>query len=404
MLNLSGNYVLKLNFGPNDIGIDPQNVKEFTIVQDLHKFLPEFHIKLMDSQGELTHTTPFGKSMSQVGVQIQPDLDSDVVNTFDFQVYRRMPEGLFGSSTIYDIRGLLRVDNLFAPCQSRAFISPAAALRAIASDLGIVDVNLSANLEYPLTIVQPNLSNAQFLDWLERELVGQDGEGAYSIFVSVRSGKPVLNCLTQTDLNLGPLRTRLVVNDNQVQIKELVTGQVQTYLPVLRYSVEDNYMALGAFGMKQQRSEYFDYDLAQWVTKTYAATDYTGMTDFFLIDGSDTSASESLQNNGRSGDLTGDFSGRIKSSFYSRLSQLSKLWVLTWGLPNACAGDVVKVLFAQGQSSGELQSYAYGGFWLVERVVHSLTNVHRTKLLLSREGCDTDKGSTLVPTIKKRVR
>ena len=180
MLALKGNYLLKVNFGDADVAVDVNNIKEFTIVQDLKKFLPEFHIRLIDAQGILTHLVPFGKTLTKIKVQIGESYQSPVNNAFNFQVYRRQPEGAFGSGAIYDIRGLLAVTKLFAPDMSRAFQGTiASTIQSIATEMGILNTDISPNLNYSKKLIQPHISNAQFLDWIEKAVVGVDDDGGF---------------------------------------------------------------------------------------------------------------------------------------------------------------------------------------------------------------------------------
>jgi hypothetical protein len=393
MLALQGNYILKVNFGESDVAIDVNNIEEFTIVQDLKKFLPEFHIRLIDPSGVLTHLVPFGKDINKIKVQIGESYQSQVSNSFDFQVYRREPTGTFGSGAVFDVRGLLSVEKLFAPRFCRSFDGTLAAMiQNIAEEMGISLTNISANLSYLKPVIQPNISNAQFLDWLERAMIGSDDDGGFNIFVSQRDGQPTLNCKTYRDLNLGPLRYKFLINDEPHE----------DYYPASVESIQDNYLLLGVFGAKKQRSEFFNYDTSTWDSITYDCTDFTSLTDFFAIDGDDSEESEHMHAMGTSNGFSANFRGHVLGNFYSRLEGLSKMWILTWGQPNICPGDIVKVLFAQGQSSGILQSFQFSGNWMVERVVHSLTSTHRTRLLLTRNGMDTDKDSTLVRAVKQR--
>lgn len=393
MLALKGNYLLKVNFGDADVAIDVNNIKEFTIVQDLKKFLPEFHIRLIDAQGILTHLVPFGKTLTKIKVQIGESYQSPVNNAFNFQVYRRQPEGAFGSGAIYDIRGLLAVTKLFAPDMSRAFQGTiASTIQSIATEMGILNTDISPNLNYSKKLIQPHISNAQFLDWIEKAVVGVDDDGGFNVFVSQRDGQPTLNCKTYRDLNLGPLRYKFIINDEPVE----------DYYPASMIGIEDNYLLFGVFGAKKQRAGYFNYDTSAWVEEDYDYTDFTSLTDFFAIDGDDSEDSEHMHSFGTSNDFSSNFRGHVLGNYYSRLEGLTKMSILTWGLPNICPGDVVKVLFAQGQRAGTLQSFQFSGNWLVERVVHSLTSTHRTRLTLTRNGMDTDKDSTLVRAVKQR--
>lgn len=386
MLILKGNYVIKLDFGKDDVAVDTSNIKEFTIVHDMNKMLPEFRIQLYDPQGALTHVIPFDKSMSRVGVQISDSLKNVVYNNYNFVVYRRQPEGVFASGAVYDIRGLLDVNSLFAPSFPRSFSGTlASTLETIAGELGVDKTDISPNLNYVKAIVQPNWSNMMFLNYLSKNMVGSDGDAGYNIFVRQREGKSTFVCRSFKELHKEPVQIKLLVNDLPVE----------DFFPVLDYQIFDNYKLFGSFGGKVQDYNYFDYYNSEFVEGQVLASEMFSLSEFFLIDGDDQEGSIQIDC-GTNNEFTRDFKGKIRSGFFRRLNNLNKIWCLTWGQPNVCAGDVAKLLFAQGKASGNLQSYQFSGYWLVERVVHSLTDTYRTRFLLTRCGLDTDKGTTLV--------
>jgi len=78
------------------------------------------------------------------------------------------------------------------------------------------------------------------------------------------------------------------------------------------------------------------------------------------------------------------------------------MWITTIGLSNMTPGKVVQVFFPHGADAGNLYSYQYSGYWLVERVVHNIGDTFMTKLLLTRNGLDTDKETTLLKSTNKR--
>lgn len=393
MFSLDGNYFLQILFGGQDVAIDNQNIEEFTVVQDLRKMLPEFRIRLHDASGVLTHLAPFGKDMSNVTVRFGNIQVVDEQNIFDFTVYRRLPEGQYGPSAVYDIRGLLKVKKLFAPNYCRGFKGTIASMiQSLGAEIGVDAVDVSSSLNYVKTFIQPNWNNMTLFNYLERELLGSDGDGGYNIFVKVDKGKSTLVCKSHKDLMLGPIKFKFMVRDDKFE----------DYFPILDYAIEDNYMLSGVFGSKNQEVEYVDYYTTEKKNDSYPASDMITLTDYMLIDGDDEEGSDSLQNNGSSNDFTPDFKGRAKSIFYGRLMELSKFWMQTWGISTVCPGDVIQVMFAHSQDGENLARYQFAGLWIVERVVHSITNTYRTQLLLRRSGIDTDVTTTLLKSRKKR--
>jgi len=395
MIELKGNYLLKCDFGGVNANINSQNIIEFTIIQDMHKFLPEVRVQLSDPQGIMTHLIPYDKNMAQMSVQVNKSIkgQESVYNDFDFTIFRRQPEGQYGSSAHYDIRGLLDMEPLFAPSYSRGWNqSIRTTLQEIATELGCDNTEISASLDYPQLIIQPSCSTIDLLEMLKRRLIGQAGEGAFEIFIRRKNGRSTFVCKCLEDLFRSTIKYKFIVND--VPVKD--------YFPIVDYEVMDNYKLFGIFGGKQQDYTYFDYENSKFVEESIEAQSFFSLADYFLIDGDDNIQSDTLQETGSTNVFTTDFQNVAKANYYRRLNSLVKMWVMTWGLPNMTPGEVVQVLFAQGQVSGNLQAYQFSGYWLVERVVHMFGDTHRMKLLLTRNGVDTDRPTTLLPATTKK--
>lgn len=389
MLNYEGNYFLKVTFGQDNLSIDPSNIKELVVEQDINRFLPSFSLKFVDAQGLLTHIAPSDKTLSKLTFQIGKDLvnKSGDYNDFDFSVFRRQPVGDFTSSSIYDATGLLDTDALHAPTYCRGFSGLVSeTLQTIGAELGCTEFEISDNLKYRRNIVQPNWSNAEMLTWFRSFLRGTDDESAYQIFVKRVNGKSTLVCRTLKDLFKQGIKYKFIVNNNPVE----------DFYPAFDYEIFDNYKIFGTFGSKKQTYYYFDYFTSEFKTGEIEATEMYSLSDYFLIDSDDIQDSNSIDTLGRNTESDEDFKYFAKGKLFNRLNCLAKMWITTWGIPNIAPGDLVQVLFAQGKEIGSLQSYQYSGYWMVERAVHSFAGTHRTKLLLTRNGVDTDKGTTLL--------
>src|SRR3972149_8689457 len=118
----SGRYYLRLQFGEDDIFTNPSTLKELTIVQDLEHFFPMFSLSLTDNTGDLIHIVPFDRGMSKVYIELADDIQSKNRNSWDFMVCRRKPiadqSQPYG---IYTINGLLNVPKVFSPDYCRGF-------------------------------------------------------------------------------------------------------------------------------------------------------------------------------------------------------------------------------------------------------------------------------------------
>jgi len=91
-----------------------------------------------------------------------------------------------------------------------------------------------------------------------------------------------------------------------------------------------------------------------------------------------------------------------KNSYQNRLVGLLKMWILVPGMANLTPDKTVSILF--GTSAETISSHQYSGYWLVEKVIHMFGEKFMTRILLTRNGIDTDLMTTLVrPNILKRV-
>ena len=100
---------------------------------------------------------------------------------------------------------------------------------------------------------------------------------------------------------------------------------------------------------------------------------------------------------GRTNDFDGEFQGWAEGSYANRLVDLVQMWITTQGLPNALPGQTVQIFFPQGAASNNLYSYMAQGFYLVKSVVHNCGSIFTTKLLLTRQGVDTNVSTSLLP-------
>jgi hypothetical protein len=174
----------------------------------------------------------------------------------------------------------------------------------------------------------------------------------------------------------------------------------QDYLPVFTYKIFDNYKILGVFASKAQAYSYYDYYAGDFVNETATLDNFLSLSKYFLIDQADTMDSNCMTSLGRTNESTKDFKNEVYASYYNRTANAVKMWITTWGTQNICPGDRVEVLFGQGVSSGNLATCQYSGKWLVEKTIQSFGKTNRMKILLMRNGLDTDKATSLLEATK----
>jgi len=389
-------YYLRVKFGDTDVPLSISNLRELTVVQDMHRFLPEFRMKVVDATGAITHVLPFDKKMNTAFIEWAQDLDSETPNSITFDVYQSEPDSDQSTpATIYDIQGLMSIEGLMGPDYSRSFSGNVdTSLTAVATEFGTDEIDISSSLAYSKDLIQPYQSNIQFLSYYRDRLIGANGEHTYKCFIKVSEGTSTFVFKNIEELISDQVSYKFSLSDTKYEDR----------YPIFNYAMYNNYKSYIAFAAQSQAYAYFDYNTTEFVRAEESIDDYLSLTDYFLVDTGDTSGSNCLVNYGRNNDFTTDFKGPAKSSYGNRLYGMVKLWITTQGLTNACPGQTVEVFFPFGLQADALCSYQYSGYWLVERVVHNFGGHFLTKLLLTRNGLDTDQGTTLLPaTMKKRV-
>lgn len=389
-LELTGNYFLRVEFGGNLVGIEPSMIKEVSITQDLDTFLPSFRLAFMDSSGLLREAFPYDSTLNKVSIEIGKHFGSDKLNKFDFRVLRRTPT----SDGIYEVAGILDVDNLFDNDRSRSWSqSIKTTLQQICeNDLEIFDHEISDSLDYSKTLVQPESTNAQFLNYLKKNLIGKGNQAGYQCTIRNSVGKRVFLFRSLDELFVDPVRYRfLVISDRPFE----------DHYPVIGYNIHDNSGLMRTFTSKQIDYSYFDFDTGVLVDSSRTISEVPSLTEQFLINDDDFSGTQ-LCDIGRSNDFTTDFSGKTRSYYYNNVSNLINMWATTWGLENAVPGDIVRLVFTDSFRGGNLNVYQHSGYWLVRKVVHLFGTDFQTNLLLTRGGVDTEASNTLTEATNRK--
>ena len=103
ILEVVGNFYLRINFGDQIVPIQPGMIREVSITQDINSFLPTFRIAIQDTGNYLTNIIPYDKSLNTVNIEIGKTIFSNDLNLFNFRVLRRTPT----ADGIYEISGIL---------------------------------------------------------------------------------------------------------------------------------------------------------------------------------------------------------------------------------------------------------------------------------------------------------
>jgi len=392
ILELQGNYFLKVEFGGTVIPIQPQMIREISITQDLNTILPTFRIAFQDAGGTLINLIPYDKDLNDVFIVIGKTLASNTLNAFKFKVLRRQ-----GKDGVYEIAGHLDVPNLINTTECRGWKDQT--VKKTLEDLALKEMfvqstEVGASLSKVKNIIQPAWTTAKLLNYLKTNLIGREGEKGYFSYIKNIASEQIFVFKSIEELYSGPIKYKFVVGEE---------GYVDL-IPILTYEIFDDSSLIANFGAKSQKYGYFDYATG---TPTYDAVtieEVPGITEFFTINNDDTSNGDPQCTMGRSNSFTDDFKGVVGGGYTKRLSTPLKMWATTWGQEGLAPGDLVQVVFSESMNKGNLFVYQHTGNWMIERVVHFFDTSFHTLMLLTRGGIDSDFDSALTSVMKRIKR
>lgn len=384
----TGGYKLTLTIGNTIVPIQPQMIQELTISQDIDQILPTFKMIIKEPSGLLGEIIPLDRDANRISLKITGIFGDDFSNEFKFLVKRRKAS----SSKEYAVEGVLDVPGLFDPPKLRALTGDVydSIVNIVVDELNISpDVGLS--LHFDKTIIQPTWTNAQLFRYLKANLTGVNQQSGYYCFIKNIDNTPIFVFKSINELVAQKSTFNFMIGYKQFE----------DYRPVVEYHVIDSSQFLGSFGTKTQSYSYFDYDTGAYKNKVIDLTDYPSLAEQFLID-DDSDIVGMTPVKGRYNDFALDFDGKIRNSYYNRLTGLINMWISTWGEENIVPGDIVKVVFNEAFASGDFFLYQHSGYWLVKRVVHILTSSFMTNILLTRNGVDTSIANTLLEAVHQK--
>ena len=337
-MQFAGGYKLTLTIGNVIVPIQPQMIRELTISQDVDQILPTFKMIIQESSGLLGEIIPLDKDANNIGLKITGMLGDDYSNEFKFLVKRRKTS----SSKEYAIEGVLAITGLFDPSKTRALTGNVRTniTNIVVDELGISDTDIGQSLSYDKTIIQPSWTNAQLFRYLKTNITGLNQQAGFYCFIKNIEGIPTFVFKSINELVA------------QKSIFNFMIGpkQFEDYRPVTEYHVLDSSQFLGSFGTKIQSYSYFDYNTGVYKNNSIGLANYPALAEQFLVnDDDDTIGITPVK--GRYNDFALDFEGRIRNSYYDRLTGLVNMWISTWGTENVAPGDIVKVVFNEAFAS-----------------------------------------------------
>lgn len=381
---------MDIKIGGVIVPISPSMIEELTITQDIDRILPVFKMRLKDSTGNLGEVIPYDKELNSVSIRVSRSAVPDDLNEFDFRVKRRKVT----FERMYDVEGVLDVDELIRPYRKRALSGNIKSnLEDLAkTELKISESEVSASLNYEKDLIQPNWNNITFLRWLKYNLIGRNDESCFYCFIKNIRGIKVFVFKSIGELNSAPVQHKMIVGYKHHE----------DYIPVVDYKIFDNSQIVADFGALSQSYSYFDYTNGKVVESSVSISDCPSLSELFLVDKDNNTESAAMVGLGRENSFTSDFKGKVRSNFFDRLNGLIQMWVSTWGLENVSPGDIVKVIFSEALERANLFIYEHSGYWMIKRVVHVIGQSFMTNLLLTRCGIDTELSTSLLEATKVR--
>lgn len=393
----STNYYLDIVFSGKRPQVFP-DIKQFNITSSVWAIAPTFRIKFGDPLGYYSHRVPLDNSFDKMRVAVSSTGDGQRAVIYDFDIYRRFPN----SDSLLDMSGVLSLKNTFEKKHTRSFSGTVYdTISTIASEMGIIGLDISPKLKYTKTLIQPYCNNFEFLRFLRDNLSTEDNDSAFLCYIYCKGSTPTLSFRTLTEhLNQAP-KYRFINSGNPHP--DTTSGKI--YYPILEYQVYDNYKLMYQTGLKKRNYGYFDYDSGKWVLKELLLKGNKNQIDniiplssYFSVNKTDDeNIGEGIYNNGRSNSFTSTFTGNAKANYHKNLMDLNKIYISTWGFDDLVPGDIVELLFISDIKN--FPSYQYSGKWMIEEIDMSINEYIGQRLLLTRSGITTDSKSTsLEPT------
>jgi hypothetical protein len=407
------NYYLDVKFGSgkdttdNPTGLIGQlnPIDELCIIQDINRFLPTFRLKFQDIGGIYSNLKSFDSEQNKIRISFNRNSSPEGATFFDFDVTRRFPT----SDHVYDIEGVLHVNDFFKPSKIRGFNTGNNLTKTVKDiieliglfELDVEEVDISPSLNFSKNIIQPDWTNAELLSYLKENIIGINNEAGYFCFITCKQiSDGIRKVLVFKSLKeFYSQQVKYTFADVSVPTPDQESGEMQ--YPIMDYSVYDNYKMLETSGYQNLDYSYFDYNTSEYKVQTINVKDnndkkddYYSLTQYFGIDKDSSTDNLRLSDTGRSNDFTLDFKGKTKNKFFKMINSLSKIWILSWGFEDIYPGDIVRLQFMQNPAT--MVKYQFHGYWMVERVVHILGVNFGTRLLLTRNGLNTDEESMLV--------
>ena len=383
---LQGTYYLRLKIGQDDLFVSTGNLYTLQVFQSLDRLVPYIKFELQDNGGVLTQLSVGDANDSTIVIGFK-EVGADIADEYKFKIIKRDAVGN-PTDSVFSIYAILDSSKLYKPSYSRGYVNSTInnILNKIASETGVDEIWTDLTINRRFNIVQPNKSNAWFLNYLSMILYGDSGETSYFINYILDDGKVKLRCVSLNYLLTQPVKRKFILSDNPYQ----------DAMPILDYEFVENATALSMLGTGSQRYRYFDFNNGEYKNSTISINDsgLLSLTPYLLVESNDTlSGNDYIL--GRDTSLL-NAAYMAKARYKKKLMSLSQVWITVYGDSSLLPGDIVEIDCLRGLLSENPKIWRISGKWLIRRVIHILDTNMKTRLLLTRSGIETDAKAGLV--------
>ena len=395
---VAGNYYLRVQIGSQDILTNPQSFYALDVVEYIDRMLPAFTITFRDPTGFLTNKLFIDKSYSTMTLVFSNTVDATKSKDMKFRIYRRFPASYTGVANTITMTGLLDVPGLFSPTWQRGWNKKtiSSILSQLATEMKIQNKDIDTFTE-PISLVQPNWSNATLLRYLASRVINSNRDGGMFAFIDTYAAST-----TNSKWAKGSARLTFKSLNSFLKQPSKYTFQVtkeppNNVMPIYNFEGVDNFELVNIMGVEKQRYNYFDYDTGKQVDDELVLQDeeFKSLSKYIACDTALSEDGLSQDNCGRTNELVPDFEPVMRGKYFKKVNTLVKQWITTRGVTDIRCGDIIYIASAPPDVS-QMMNYQYTGYWMVERVVHHISSTYMTKLLITRPGIDTDQKTTLL--------
>jgi hypothetical protein len=388
-LGIAGNYRLRVRIGKQDVTVSPESFTAIDIIEYIDRILPAFTVTFKDARGILTHKTLTDSMHNTMTFSFAMDNETPYEGKdMRFRIYRRKPEMYTEIANMVKFTGLLDVPNVFSPQYQKGWVKTSiqSILEDIGASMGIASYRFDPGLTQVVSIVQPQWNNAMFLQYLADRVAQSFGETGYFAFVDVDTkGDPRLNFRSLTSL----------LKQQAKKVIKMTKMPDGIMMPLYNFEGIDNFEPLNILGIGKQSYSYFNWMTGVQVDDEIPIEEaiFTSLSKYFAHDPTINTVGITQQELGRTNEMVPDWKPVLKGRYYKKINSLVKQWITTMGTTELSCGDLIKVVFTEDPA--EMMNYQYTGFWMIERIVHHISNTYLTKLLVTRPGVDSEVDTTL---------